>query len=271
MVCKICKADSRKVFSKVVLGRHHVDYHLCASCGFLQTDEPFWLDEAYASALSIFDTALVARPLGFRAPICRLIQKHLDPNGRFLDFGGGAGLFARMMRDLGYDFYWDDKYAENVFAKGFDLNSLQPENRRFSLVTAFEVMEHVPDPMPVFHQLTEQGGNFLFSTELQPEDGFPLANWAYLGEQHGQHVSFYTVNALKYVASKLGLHYHRCGKYLHLYSTNPIRVDLDPNPLWQRWPLQKLSGLWNLLTRCDRYWLTRRSPVQAGQPATDRR
>ena len=39
---------------------------------------------------------------------------------KFLDYGGGYGILVRLMRDVGYDFYWFDKYSQNIFAKGFE-------------------------------------------------------------------------------------------------------------------------------------------------------
>jgi len=31
--------------------------------------------------------------------------------GKFLDFGGGYGIFTRLMRDIGFDFYWYDPHS----------------------------------------------------------------------------------------------------------------------------------------------------------------
>ncbi len=41
----------------------------------------------------------------------------MDP---FLDYAGGYGVFTRLMRDIGFDFYWHDPYTQNLFANGFE-------------------------------------------------------------------------------------------------------------------------------------------------------
>jgi hypothetical protein len=43
-----------------------------------------------------------------------------DANNRFIDYGGGYGLFVRLMRDAGFDYYWFDKFCDNVLSKGFE-------------------------------------------------------------------------------------------------------------------------------------------------------
>jgi hypothetical protein len=38
-----------------------MSYHRCPRCKFLQTDEPFWLEEAHSEAMGDFDMSLLAR------------------------------------------------------------------------------------------------------------------------------------------------------------------------------------------------------------------
>ena len=123
--------------------KYRVEYYRCTSCGLISTPEPHWLEEAYTSAIYAGDTGLVRR--------CR-IQSHVTgaliraerlSHGRYLDWAGGHGTLARMMRDRGFDYYTVDGYAENVLAIGFDGD----ENTSYHLVTAFEVVEHLVDPV----------------------------------------------------------------------------------------------------------------------------
>lgn len=50
-------------------------------------------------------------------------------------------MLVRVTRDLGFDFYWHDKYCDNIFAKHFVAN----RESRFALLTAFEVFENLVD------------------------------------------------------------------------------------------------------------------------------
>jgi hypothetical protein len=48
-------------FTAKVLRKHLARYEVCDACGFLRAHEPYWLDEAYSSAIAAADTGLVAR------------------------------------------------------------------------------------------------------------------------------------------------------------------------------------------------------------------
>ena len=115
--CRLCDAVTTEIFRQRVLRRHDVGYHRCPRCGLIQTDAPFWLDEAYSEALSALDVGAIQRN-----ELCRRLTTivaavfGITRNTRCLDYGGGYGVFSRMMRDSGFDFRWSDRYANNLCA-----------------------------------------------------------------------------------------------------------------------------------------------------------
>jgi len=181
----------------------------------MQTERPYWLNESYASAITSLDVGLVNRNIQYSGIIEEVIYKNFDTKARFLDFAGGYGVFTRIMRDKGFDFYHEDKYCENIFSKNFDINDLKEKDRKFELVTAFELIEHSEDPYKELDYILSMSSNFLFSTELVPEEN--LENWWYLGEEHGQHISFFTKKSIEKIAKKYGKKYYSNG-YMHLLS-----------------------------------------------------
>ena len=61
--CRCCSKDLlSKLFSAKVLNKN-VEYFDCTNCGYVQTQEPFWLDEAYASVIDNNDTGIMMRNL----------------------------------------------------------------------------------------------------------------------------------------------------------------------------------------------------------------
>ena len=204
MNCNICGRPAEPLFTTRVLGRHEVTYHRCGRCGFIQTDEPFWLAEAYKDAINIYDVWAVSRPIHDCEMVVRLIDRCFAGTGLpFLDFGGGHGIFTRRMRDKGYPFLRSDTYTPNLYARCFDVTDY-PRESRFALIACFEVFEHLPDPIKELRALFELADTVVFSTNIAPAGLKKEGDWNYFAPYHGQHVSFYTVAALEELAAATG-------------------------------------------------------------------
>jgi hypothetical protein len=220
MECKICTCETSLFGSAVLLNKHRVQYFRCDTCGFLQTEEPYWLQEAYCEAIARTDVGLVSRNLTFSQVTQSLISTFFDSDGKFLDYGGGYGLLVRMMRDKGFDFYWYDKWCDNLFAKAFEASEASTET--FELVTAFEVFEHLARPLDELKEMLRFSKNILFSTELLPAHAPPLGEWPYYSLEHGQHISFYSRSSLLALAKRLGVNLYSDGRLLHLLTEKKI-------------------------------------------------
>ena len=225
MQSKITGGQTELLFTVRVLSKYDVSYYRCIDTGFIQTEEPHWLEEAYSSAITKLDVGLVLRNQNMATITENLVYHHFDHNKKFLDYAGGYGLFTRMMRDKGYDFYNTDIYCQNIFAEFQDLSQLS-EDTHFELVTAFEVLEHLPQPMETLKTMFDKYDNVLFSTELVPKDIEPLKDWWYFIFETGQHVAFYTTEALEFIARKYNRHLYSNGSNIHLFS----RKILTENP-----------------------------------------
>lgn len=239
-ICRICQQNAPSFAQAVVLRRHAVNYFRCSGCGFIQTQEPTWLDEAYSDAIATGDIGLVGRNLFLAGITHSVIATCLNPGGRFLDFGGGYGLFVRLMRDLGFDFRWDDPFCENLFARGFEAG----RGEKFDLVTAFEVFEHLPNPVEGVEAMAARADAIFFSTELQPPGPPTPGEWWYYALESGQHVAFYTRKALEQLGAQFGMRLFTNGRNLHLLTKNPV------SPFWFRLACSgRLSPLINALRK----------------------
>ena len=139
-VCRVCKLQAEAFFSTVLLQKYSVKYFKCSKCGYVQTEEPYWLEEAYNTPINDSDTGMIMRNLWLKNITSTLIFFIFDSQGKFLDYGGGYGVFVRLMRDVGFDFYWQDKHTENLFARGFEFS--ESDNANVELLTCFEAFEH---------------------------------------------------------------------------------------------------------------------------------
>lgn len=221
MKCKICNNETKVIFNREILNKYPVNYNQCTDCGFIQTDEPFWLDEAYKNPINIDDTGLVARNILLAKRSAAVLFFQFNRNKKFLDFAGGYGLFTRLMRDYGFDFYWTDPYTPNLFARGFEID-LSSQKNKFEAVTVFECFEHFVDPIAEIEKLLKFSKNILFSTEIFSSGTPKPDEWEYYSFNHGQHISFYSLDTLKYIKDKFGLHLCTNGKSFHLLSVEKM-------------------------------------------------
>jgi Methyltransferase domain len=239
MTCTICGAAARPWCTALVLKKHTVEYFLCERCGFVQTEKPYWLDEAYDRAINRCDVGLVQRNVTLARQTRSIITSFFNADGRFLDYGGGYGLLVRMMRDAGFDFYRYDKYCENIFAQDFEAG----EGDSYELVTAFELFEHLADPLAGIEELLSYSRNLLFTTELLPPERPKPGDWWYYIPDYGQHVSFYSLKSLQVIADSYNLNLNSDGRSLHLLSEKKI------SPLFFRMALHPLTALISLRLR----------------------
>ncbi len=227
MQSKITGGPTTYIFSARILSKYDVKYYRCNETGFIQTEEPYWLNEAYSSAIVSLDVGLSERNEKMCADTQKILLKYYRNAQKFLDFGGGYGQFVRMMRDRGFNFYLFDEYAENLYARFFSVSAEEFTKTKFDLITAFEVFEHLPDPVTTIEHLSGASDSILFSTELCPDQTFSSASdWWYFVPEIGQHVSFHTKASLGYIGKKLGYNFYTNNRNLHLLTKE--KFDKDP-------------------------------------------
>jgi hypothetical protein len=209
-------------FTARVLSRYEAIFDYCHTCGFLRARQPNWLREAYATAISAADTGLVSRNISVARKLTSVLYFLFNERGkgRYLDIAGGYGILTRLMRDNGLDFYWSDKYCDNLMARGFEYH---PDLAPCRAVTAIEIMEHLEDPAAFVCEALKyaQAGTFIFTTELFEGPPPVPGQWWYYSFETGQHISFFQYRTLEVLARRLGLTL-ASGGGLHVFSRNRI-------------------------------------------------
>jgi hypothetical protein len=201
-VSPMSSSASRLLFRHPVLGKYPAGYYYDQKIGYIFAREPHWLDEAYSEAMSSLDTGALGRNLANIDIITRCLSKNGIAVANGIDLGAGYGLFVRGMRDKGIDFYWSDRYCENLLAKGFEAKS-----EKYDVAVAFEVFEHLPNPIAFLLSARKefQFQTCFFSATCFDEKNLPGADWSYWAFEGGQHISFFSMRALLWMAEQLDM------------------------------------------------------------------
>jgi len=218
MNCKVCGSQVVFIFTKKLLERYLISYYQCLNCGLIQTEKPYWLKEAYSSPIIDSDTGVISRNIKLSKITALINLFFLGKKSKVLDYGGGYGLMTRMLRDIGIDAYWTDKYAGNIFARGFE----SQKGKTYDMVTAFELFEHLENPLSEIKSVIKKYKPkiLLFSTMLH--SGNPPKDWWYFATDGGQHIVLYTKKSLDIFAKNLGLKFSTNGWNVHIFSERKI-------------------------------------------------
>jgi len=217
MDCKLCQSEVNEIYQAKLLGKYNVSYFHCPNCEFIQMEKEFWLEEAYQDSINISDTGYIRRNLVLSKVVSSILGLFFPSNAKYLDYAGGYGVFVRMMRDIGYDFFWQDKYTQNLFSRGFE----QSQQKQFAVVTSFESFEHFDKPLNEIETMLKLSDSILFSTVLYGNK-IPQPDWPYLGQEHGQHIAFYNLKSLTQLAKKYQLYFYSDRKSVHLLTKKRI-------------------------------------------------
>lgn len=198
-----------------------VTYRRCAACGFLFTDAfDDWSEADFKTHIYNADYIKVdpeyarERPRANADAVLQLFGAHIGTL-RVLDFGGGNDVLCSALRAAGV--------REAVTYDPFVAEFATPPQGTFDLVTCFETLEHMPDPIAATAAIgayASDPGLVLFSTLVQPPDFDRLGlKWWYVGPRNG-HVSMFSRQALALAWRRHGFQTASLTDNLHLAFKN---------------------------------------------------
>lgn len=215
--CRACGSSIARNSFQGRLRDLEINFYECTQCSYVQTQQPTWLDEAYAEPINASDTGILTRQQSNLKLVVATLALLGSRKGRVVDCAGGYGILVRMLRDVGVDAYWSDPYAANLVAKGFEYRGGSTK-----LVTAFEAFEHFINPSQELERLCAIAPNILLTTTRIPSPTPLPSDWWYYGLEHGQHVGFFRADTLRYLAKRHGLNLLTDGHSNHLLSRRKL-------------------------------------------------
>ena len=220
--CKICGGDAEPFdivdFNKACdpslysrgLSAIPVIYRSCRQCQFIFTDffDTFtgeqWRKYVYNAEYAELDPDyLHLRP----RTNARIINEYLGMGHRKdsiigLDFGGGNGKTAALLRAVGWKFDTFDP---------FDFSDVPPTRvGTYNFCSALEVFEHIPDPVGSLRSIIEMSSRdrliIMIGTLLNDHaiSNETRLSWWYIAPRNG-HVSCYSLKSLQILGAQFGL------------------------------------------------------------------
>lgn len=217
-VCDFAKhCEERRGLVRVPAGVW-VPYHRCATCGFLFTvvfdhwDAETFNQRIYNEAYAAFDPDYEALRPDANAKLTAKIAPRAKPH-RVLDYGGGNGRLTTQLRRDGW-------HGAESWDPLTDIGP-EPDSDAFMLVTAFEVLEHQPNPHAGFRDMARflaPEGTMLVSTLVQPPHApeRPLLDWWYAAPRNG-HISLHTRTSLAKLTAHHGFVVRHLDDYRHVF------------------------------------------------------
>lgn len=216
---KNCEEQRGKFLPKSGIPVYYVS---CPACEFIFAPEfSNWTDEDFSS--KIYNASYIdidpdypeIRPQTnygllqrFFGGVCEQINH--------LDYGGGSGKLSEMLSSNG----WNSSTYDPFPVRDQEVPSLD----NFNLITAFEVFEHVPNPiflMENIKQLIQNDGMIFFSTLINDNNikSNQRLDWWYASPRNG-HISLYSSKSLKLLGEKYGFNFASLGVGYHVYFKN---------------------------------------------------
>ena len=198
-----------------------VYYALCSKCGFCFAPELMtwglekFEERIYNDEYVVVDPDYIdARPRANAATLISIFGDRAH-SVKHLDYGGGDGLLANVLRESHWQSISYDPFV--------DRNVSVEQLGKFDLITAFEVFEHVPDVrklMSNLRSLLSGNGLVLFSTLLSDGNisSNQRLNWWYASPRNG-HISLFSRNSLEILARNNGLKFGSFSEGFHVFLT----------------------------------------------------
>lgn len=225
-----------------------VPYFRCSNCDFIYTDffdlftSELWEDIIYNEAYyqDIDPDYAHVRP-HTDAKFAKALLDTFANCSTAIDYGAGNGLLSSRLRAMGYNYDAYDPFG-HVF--------LNPANKhKYSMCTAFEVIEHTPNPNVFFSNILElcPSKHLLLVvgtvTHNKQDITAGLNSWWYAAPRNG-HISLFSRKSLDILANKNRLRYWSLSKNTHIFYKGRSKCDVIFKTLLSKLKQRSSSHEW---------------------------
>lgn len=204
--CRICKSNCSFKWTLDVLNTKS-NYYQCNNCNSLQLENPHWINNIYNNEKELsdkFDRGKFVRASSAYNYI-NILEKNgiLNKTDVYFDFGSGENILKNKLKNSNYNALSYDPYYKN----NDDIDNINNiKDNSINVIIAIEVLEHMfdIDNMYIFFNRVLANDKKIILSTLLYDYTKHNCNWDYLYPTIGQHVTFWSVESIKYFLRKLG-------------------------------------------------------------------
>lgn len=195
-----------------------VEYVQCTTCQFIYcpTMCNHWSEETFLNRIYNDDYIHVDPDYTMTRPVQLAQMFHsfnLGKQNEVLDYGAGNTEFGRKLISLGYNVTsWDPMWRVSGAP-------VPKPNKKFDLISCFEVMEHVPKPITTIleiRSLLNYGGKLVFSTLhndiIRPNE---KDSYWYLSPRNG-HICMHSLKSIGIMLNAVDMHITKSFNSVHI-------------------------------------------------------
>jgi len=264
--CLICLTKFSLPCLKLKIPAGNIDYFRCIECGLVfQDPEVEFNEQEIYNADYIEKRSQNPGNLGIATPREKTAEhyyrwvKKFSPQGNLLEVGCATGLALKAAQKHGWSVFGvevNEKAAQianevlkaDVVRVG-NLNDKMFPDKHFSLVTLFDVIEHIPHPvefLSLLHKKMAPGGSILFVTPNVDTLSFKMLKekWPHFVQEH---LVLYSPKSINRLLTKTGFTSKAHGWATKYISIEMLRTHAQhhPNAIYKSisWILGKIPGL----------------------------
>jgi len=218
----------------------------CLECGLVRTDplpdEKILIENYSKVNETLYAENIEARFRTFKRDL-KKIAPYLPKNGALLDVGANCGAFLKVASEAGYKAQglepsrWCTDYAREKLGQKITngtISDLAPSENRFDIVTMFDVLEHLNDPikeLKAVNQRMKKGGILVLST-LDIDSMLPKVlgeRWPWLMDMH---IYYFDTRIIEQILKKTGFKVIHSCNYTHVISLDYLLMKLENMSVW---------------------------------------
>ncbi|HVT91056.1 MAG TPA: class I SAM-dependent methyltransferase [Tepidisphaeraceae bacterium] len=233
--CCVCGENNSRLFHEAIYPEHNYPgtffLRKCEGCGLLFNSprlDDVELANLYGSNYYFFrrnDSRELERIVGMYQRTIGLIDGDLDDR-RSIDIGTGRGYLPAVLKELGWQArgielsadaagYARSEFLLDIFTGTVEQYAASPDAKVFPVVTAIDVIEHVPSPgafIEAIAKVLTGGGYLIIDTPNALADNITLKKTAWKGF-NPFHIYLFSIDTLTALLSRYGLKVERSFSY----------------------------------------------------------